>query len=122
MTAKSAPQLSFFDRARAQAECNQALNRVECAASDDWKRIALDAIHRCALSMPTFTTDDVWRVLVETDARTHEPRALGALMRTAARKGWICDAGASQKSDQVSCHGRKKAVWRSRLCVAALRP
>lgn len=49
------------------------------------------------------------------DARTHEPRALGALMREAARAGDIEATDAWALSERVACHRRPLRVWRSLL-------
>ena len=81
-----------------------------------WMSEALPVLRELAASVDAFTTD---RVEYELGRRgiepPNEPRAYGALMRDAARSGWI------EKTDRVvpsviaRNHRRPKAVWRSAL-------
>jgi hypothetical protein len=43
----------------------------------------------------------------------HEPRALGALMREAARNGLIEATDRVRPSERPQCHMNPKRVWRS---------
>lgn len=59
-----------------------------------------------------FTGDDVWRLLAGTNARTPEPRALGAVITKFAREGLIYPTGYYRKSIRKESHRRPLAVWR----------
>lgn len=94
----------------AAAERDAALLTVEHNADPDWMRTATQAV----LDLPIgeqFTTDAVWAALAGTDAITHEPRALGALMRRLARAGAIAKTGDYLPSGRRECHMRPVPVW-----------
>jgi hypothetical protein len=95
---------------------DQALQRVEAACDPDWDRAAEEAVRAVARRQPTLTTDDVWALLEASDARTHERRALGAVLRRLAEKGVIAPVDRFVKSQRPVCHGRKIQVWRSLVC------
>ncbi len=62
-------------------------------ASLDWKKIASDAVTKCAMQMPKFSTNDVWDEINKTGVTTRTNRALGAIMQSAARSGMIKKVG-----------------------------
>ena len=94
----------------ARAARDEAMERVEEAAPDEWKARAWKVLKRVAATHATFTTDD----LVELGAGSPpEPRAYGPLMRAAVKAG-LCEAtGQYRKSRMVACHARPKAVYRA---------
>lgn len=90
-----------------------ALLRVDEHADPDWKDVARDAIAFLATTRHEFTTDDVWAELDRHSATTHEPRALGALMRKAARQRLIAPTDRYVTSTRAACHSRPVKVWRT---------
>jgi len=90
--------------------------RGDNACDPDWDRAAEEAVRAVARRQPTLTTDDVWALLEASDARTHEPRALGAVMRRMAEAGVIAATERYTKSQRPVCHSRKIQVWRSLVC------
>lgn len=92
---------------------HNGIDRAESGADTSWKDEAEKIVEFLAERNATFTTDDVWRLLAETKAETHEHRAMGAVMRAAARNGII------EKTDRVvptlrACANRRPvAVWSS---------
>ncbi len=98
----------------AQAAADEAIARVEAGADEDWLRHALNAVENCAMRMVHFTTDDVWDRLTNLE-HPPEPRALGAVMREAAKRGWVETTDRIRKSTRVACHGRPVRVWKSLL-------
>ncbi len=96
----------------AKAATDEAIERVEEHADPEWKAHALDAIESCARSFPTFTTDAVW-ALLDGGPETHEPRALGAVMREAARRGWVESTDRTEQTARVHAHQRPARVWHS---------
>lgn len=98
------------DALHAQAE---AVARVERHADPDWKDRALDVIWGLAAHTPELTSDDIWRLLGDEDAATHEPRALGAMLKKAAGEGWIIPTDTYRPSARAACHARPVRVWRS---------
>lgn len=91
---------------------DEALRQVEQNADEAWKRHAVTVIRRCALVLGEFTTDDVWDRL-DPEFSTHEPRALGALMRRLATSGVITATDNYRPSKRQECHNRPVRVWRS---------
>lgn len=83
-----------------------ALARVEAGAPADWKTAAEAVLAGLAATGKPFTTDEVWAMLPQPP----EPRALGALMRHAARAGKIRRVG-WRASSRPECHCRPVAMW-----------
>lgn len=86
-----------------------ALVDVEANAAPTW----LDVARGIVRAMPPgheFTTDDVWVSLG--DVRTHEPRAMGAVMRGLQRDGVIVNTRQYRPSERAECHARPIPVWR----------
>jgi hypothetical protein len=109
-------QGDLLDLAAAHAAADKAVTRVGQHADPAWADSVLHHIWTIATSSPEMTTDDVW-VLVADDTRTHEPRALGSLMRRAASEGWIYATDSYVPSQRAACHARPVRVWRSRIAA-----
>jgi hypothetical protein len=90
-----------------------AIDQVERNADDEWREAAAEIIMRLAQTRSVFTTDDVWEQLVLAGYTTHEPRAMGAVMRASARMGVICKTDRVVNSRRAQCHARPVAVWQS---------
>lgn len=106
-------QLSFTEAERAR---DDAIARAERHAVDEWKTVTFGIIRQLAECSPSFTTDDVWLALQKVpEVATHEPRALGSMMREAAKSGWIVPTDRYVNSQRPECHARPVKVWRSRL-------
>ena len=98
----------LFDYAAAQAAKSHAIARVEANTDEAWLANALTAVRQLADSGHEFTSDDVWRLVPTLD----EPRALGAVMTVAARRGFIFSTGQYRPSARPICHGRPVKIWR----------
>ena len=93
-----------------------ALGVVEANASESWKRDAREAVAEVALREASFTSDAVWLWLrLNSPARTHEHRALGAIMQWAHKEGIIEPTEAWVQSQSAQQHARPLRVWRSRI-------
>jgi hypothetical protein len=92
---------------------DDAIDRVDENAQKDWKDAARVAVAALASLKDTFTTDDVWKLLETQGYQTHEPRALGAVMRRAARNGLIESTDRTRLSERPECHRRPVRIWRS---------
>lgn len=91
---------------------NEAIGRARDHADTPWLRDAYKAVKTLAGWGQPFTTDDVWALLEKVSiAATHEPRALGAVMRQAQREGLIRSTGTWQKTTRPQAHTRPCAVW-----------
>lgn len=92
---------------------DQALDEVEEHAASTWKSDALAAVRALARALPEFSADEVWHRLAVMDSHTYEPRALGSIMREAARRGWITSSGRYRPSTRHECKARPVMVWLS---------
>ncbi len=98
----------LFDHAAAQVAKEHAIARVEANADEAWLASALIVVRTLANSGREFTSDDVWLRVPTLD----EPRALGAVMTVAARRGFIFSTGQYRPSVRPICHGRPVKIWR----------
>jgi hypothetical protein len=92
---------------------DEALERVEAAAHEEWLVAAHDAVIYLAAMYEEFDADAVWSILRTSEHATHEPRAMGAVLRNAARDGLIEPTDRWVQSKRTACHGRPIRVWRS---------
>ncbi len=92
-------------------ETNQAIATAGSNANIDWMGEAIATVSLLIRIGEDFTTDSVLDLLDQKEVRTHETRALGAVMRKFAVTGDIRAVG-YRKSDRASCHNRPKAIWR----------
>lgn len=100
--------------AKAKAERDEAIRRVQEAAALSWLAKAQEAIRACAESMETFTVDDVQARMVGSPP-PREGRAMGAAMVWARRNGLIEATGDYKPSVQPQCHANPRQVWRSKV-------
>jgi len=84
-------------------------------ADVDWKKIAADAVRKCAETMPEFSSDDVWEIINATGVTTHENRAFGAIMQAASRAGMIKATNTIMPSKRPKLHGSLTRVWQSMI-------
>ena len=91
-----------------------ALRVVDANASEAWKRDAREAVVEVAMHEAFLTSDAVWLWLrLNSPARTHEHRALGAIMQWAHKEGIIEPTEAWVQSQSAQQHARPLRVWRS---------
>lgn len=116
MTEETGTRGPLFDYAAEQAK-RDALGRVEANAPMDWKTAARLAVIRVAQTRAEFIAADVADEIARCHptAKTHEPRALGAVMRWAARVGMIEATGRVRPCGRASQHNTPVAIWRSRI-------
>ena len=101
--------------AAAIAARDEAIDRVEKNADTEWAEAAYLACCLVAECEIEFTTDSVWDMIAHLFPQyaTHEPRAMGAVMRRAARDGKIVSTDEYWKSARAECHRRPLTVWES---------
>lgn len=104
----------WYDWTKAARARDEAIERVDEHADQDWKVEARQAVLHAAAHRAEFTTDYVWWLLDQREVLPpHEPRALGAIMRKAAREGLIQRSDRVVESVRPANHRRPIAVWRS---------
>ena len=91
---------------------DEAITRVQWNADPEWFRHALIVVYSLAMAKQTFTTDDVWAAL-GSEITIAEPRAMGAVMRMAARDGICITTRHYTNSTRRMCHARPLRVWQS---------
>lgn len=102
-------QTSLFDPVQGQQLKADAIAQVEAHASEEWKAEALCAVQTIAQQFQEFTSDEVWRYV----EKPHEPRALGAVMVHAAKRGWIRKTNRTRESRIASQHRQPLRIWES---------
>jgi len=90
---------------------DEAIQRADDHANEAWKKLAAMAVEALSLRGRPFTADDLWDEIEVFGVSTHEPRALGAIMRQAVKSGQIRNTGTFVKSRRPECHQRPIAVW-----------
>ena len=101
-----------FDWKAAAKAAEKGIERAHDHAEMGWVEHAHEAILRVAMRKAEFNSDDVLAEIPE-DVETHDRRALGSIMRSAARAGVIEKTGRFSVTSHVTSHQRPKAVWRS---------
>lgn len=102
-------QLSLEDAIAAR---DKGIQQAEDHAHQQWLDVAYNAIVTLAQQKDTFTADDLWRIIDWTGATTHEPRAMGAVVKRAVRDGIIEPTGSYVKSARKVNHARPQPVYR----------
>lgn len=92
-----------------------ASEKAAAGSPSEWIVEARRAVVFTATVRALFTTDQVWWRLTDVE-KNPEPRALGAVMRWAAKAGIIEATGEWKESVRTSCHGRPARIWRSLIC------
>lgn len=104
---------SLFDYAEAEAAKIEAIDRVSANADPNWKFLAIQATRKVAMQRETFTSEHVWAELVAEGSTTHEPKAMGGILRKAAQEG-ICEVTERFiKSSSRINHRRPLQIWKS---------
>lgn len=112
----------FDQQAEAKQAGDEGVARAEAHADAEWFELAKRVVYAMSVaSTREFTADDVWEVmeLRYPDATTHEPRAMGAVMRHAARAGWVRSTGRYVPGRRKVGHGHPTRVWASRAHPAS---
>jgi hypothetical protein len=99
----------------AKAAKQDGMERVGKHADEAWLRAAGMAAFQAAKELAELTSDDVWD-RIPPGFSTHEYRAMGPVMQTAAKSGWIIQADKKPRpSKRRSLHASPRTVWRSLL-------
>ena len=107
---------TLFDLAKERRDREEAIARVNRNAAPDWADEFYEAVRTVARSRKEFTTRDVRTLydLAPDAPQTHEPRAIGAVMRRAQREGLIVK---TERFEDTGTHCAPQRVWRSMFDV-----
>ena len=84
------------------------MQQVEQNANAEWLKAAWKTVLRLAHTGEAFTSD---KVFLLTRGSTHEPRAMGAVMRKASRSGIIKPTGRWVDTGRKVSHNRPMREW-----------
>lgn len=104
-----------LDQAIAENVKRASIAQAEDHADPDWRAYALAAVKQVAERYAEFSTDKVLEAMTAAPVFTHELRALGPVMVSAQRAGYIVATNRFENSASVSRHRAPKRVWRSQL-------
>lgn len=96
---------------QAEQKRDQGIARADSAANLSWKETARRIVWDLIQKGDPFTSDDVWEKLGDHPDKTHEPRALGAIIKRAAKAELIEPAGFT-KSTIPRGHRRNIQIWK----------
>jgi hypothetical protein len=96
-----------------QRTTDEAIDRGHRNADDRWKTMALECVKVICLRQQEFTMNDVRWLVLNSRIKTQDNRAMGGVMKTAVKLGWIKPTGRSI----VSKVGHKSPlqIWHSNL-------
>lgn len=92
---------------------DDAIDRVERHADVEWKIKAYQTGVRIAQREEFLVSEDIWQALVDEGVHTHEPRAMGAVMRKLRADAVIAPTERFIVSPSPLGHGRPSRVWES---------
>jgi hypothetical protein len=106
-------QPSLFDEPLAIALLEDAIERVGLNANQLWALEAFKIVEMLSIQQHDFTTDDVWEWMnqMHPALTTHEPRAMGAVMRKASSDRLCVPTERYSKSLRPECHRRPIRIW-----------
>lgn len=95
----------------------RAIQAVDEHAAPDWRQAARAAVERLAGALDTLTVDDVWAELERTDpdVRTHQPSAMGPVMRWAVTHGLLERTAVTVSTSRRPQHHGELRVYASRV-------
>ena len=95
-----------------EALAQEGMSRAEDNADEGWLRAARLELAALIQAAEPFTTDHIWYRLERLGVHTHEPRALGALIRQAAKAGLIQRISYTPTT-RPEAHARPIPVWQA---------
>lgn len=96
-----------------EVHTEMAVERAQSNANREWLSEAEAAVEVLIKQGRPFSTDSVWELLSHFQVQTHEPRAMGAVIRKFVKQGRLDHVG-YQKTLRQESHRRPISVWRPR--------
>jgi len=82
-----------------------------------WRRLAMEKLYQICKCHQTFTMNDVRPFLKGLPAKTHDNRAVGGIVRTALKVGWI--ERTNEEIESKVGHKSPLQIWRSMIYEGA---
>lgn len=111
MSHDTVSQGDLFDQIAASRD--EAITRVDAHADVDWKAAAYATGIRIAEREEYLISEDIWQALVDAGVHTHEPRAMGAVMKRLSHDKVIAPTDRFITSPSPLGHGRPSRMWES---------
>lgn len=112
-TIKHQMQLNFGEDLTNKEIIDRAIQRASTNADPEWKELAMEIIMKLSRTNLEITADDVWEAGLP---ETRENRALGGVMRDAAKRKIIQKTNMVQNSRRVKHnHARPIHIWKCLL-------
>lgn len=89
---------------------DEGAQRAMSGADEGWLRAAKHVVWQLIQEGQPWTTDQIWYRLEALGVTTQEPRALGAVVRSAQRKGFIQQVG-YRPTTRPEAHARPIPIW-----------
>lgn len=110
-TKKTEPKRFEVDREKMEEVTEKGIEQGFENAHEEWRAMALDCLHKVCLSYDTFTVNDVRALVERSPLKTHDNRAMGGIIKTGQREGWLAPTGESIPS--VVGHKVHIQIWKS---------
>ena len=111
-----------FSPAAGAARRDDGISRAGRHADQAWATAAFQVVCHLAHAHSAFTTDQVWEELYRDGYSTHEPRAMGAVMRSAAQAGLIVKSDRVVPTNRTAANRRPVAIWLSKSFTPTATP
>ena len=106
-------QPSLWTSSLAERLRDAGIQAADDHADPEWRDIALLSVHECAEMFSEFTSTSVWNRVSVYEAKTHEGRAMGAVMKRAHKLKWIEPTDKFVNTKRVTRHRAPVRVWKS---------
>lgn len=110
------PRQLTLDAQLAERRRDRGIERAATGAAQvdaEWAERMFEAVAICATALPEFICDDVWTFASAEDRAFPRPKALGAVILRAARRGWIARTDRVRLTANARRHRSPVPVWRS---------
>lgn len=108
-------ECDLFTMATARAKRDTGIHQSSEHSGEAWKDEAISFVRDYLLQSPTLFVDALWEAGLR---RPNSPRALGAVMQHARKKGWMEEQevnGCILARPSASSNMQLKRVWKSRI-------
>jgi len=105
------------DKVEMHAVTEKAVEQSYTNADSQWREMALQCVKTICEKHETFTVNEVRALVQMSPLKTHDNRAMGGVMATAKKLGWLAPTGESIPS--VVGHKVHIQIWKSRIYKGA---
>jgi hypothetical protein len=108
------PEKKFqVDRAEMNRVTEEGIEKGFDNANEEWRAMALNCLYNLCLARETFTVNELRDIVKRSPLKTHDNRAMGGVMATGKKEGWLTPTG--QTIPSVVGHKVHIQIWKSLL-------